>query len=264
MTATGREHFWESASVVDLATVRAARRAAGIRIRQATLADIPKLVEIHREGMPDDFMVRLGSVFQRKVLFPAMIQSEDTCVYVAEHRFGVGGFLITREGYGGVVTQLLSSRPVWFPVSCLHGALTHPSILPQMWGVLAQLKSRNAEPEDCASAELFLMAVAKWARREGLGQALVQHSARQLRTRGARTYRVLFHSMNVPADRLYEHTGFTKERVLCFAGQTWRQREMDLRGTSGTAVVGEGMGRDSEGGSVPSEREACAHRKVTA
>ncbi|MCK4658996.1 MAG: GNAT family N-acetyltransferase [Phycisphaerae bacterium] len=200
------------------------------RIRLATRDDLSVLADIHAAGMPRDFLVRLGRTFQTKVLFPTMLAASGTCLYVAQEGGKVRGFLVTRLGFGGVISEVLAHHPVWMLVSCVAAALRHPSLLRDAVSVLAQVRKRGAEPEVPASAELFLMAVDPRARRRGVGRALVEHSVTQLRAGGITTYRVLPHADNKSAKRFYEDTGFTETGIYHFAGQPWRRLEMEIKG----------------------------------
>lgn len=198
------------------------------RIRHATAADIPALADIHATGMPHDFMVRLGRIFQTKVLFPTMIEAPGSCIYVADDGSRVLGFLITRRGFGGLISDLLIYNPAWFFLSGIGAVLCHPNLVRRIPPILNQLRVRGSEPATDQSAELFLTAVADYARGRGIGLALVKHSIDQLRTAGVGTYRVLMHAENEQANRLYAKTGFNDTRICDFSGQLWRERSMRM------------------------------------
>ena len=202
------------------------------RIRLATRADIPALAEIHTEGMPRDFLVRLGRAFQTRVLFPTMLEAPGSRVYVAEGGGEVLGFLVARRGFAGLVSEMGARHPGWFLTACLGATLRRPSLLRHAVSALAQLRTRGAQPDEPDAAELFLMAVDRRARRRGVGRALVEHSAAQLRADGITGYRVLLHADNEPANRLYETSGFAERKVYRFAGDLWHERERKLAQTA--------------------------------
>lgn len=213
------------------------------------------------QGMPKDFLVRLGRTFLTKVLFPTLLRSPRSRIYVAslhdparsstaikpqtlahtvsptetcrtiEHGpidAEVAGFIVTRVGVGGVLSETLASHPIWFLMACASAVIRRPALIWASFSVIAQLWSRTGQPDDVTEVELFLMAVHADARRRGIGAALVRHSAARLRATGVSAYRVRLHADNETADRFYESAGFAERRAYSFAGRQWREREMKL------------------------------------
>ena len=197
-------------------------------VRKADEADVGALVTIHTKSLPDDFLVRLGPAFLTCVLYPTFLASRRVCIYVARRGGKPAGFIVTRIGFGGLLGEVMRHEPLWFLAVCITRLLRHPSLLKDCLSILAQLRTRAAEPDDPTQAELFLMAVAPNARRCGVARALIEHSAAQLRAAGVRSYRVLLHADNDAADAAYRNTGFTERRVYRFGNRTWRERERRL------------------------------------
>ena len=203
-------------------------RGASPVIRSARRGDIPALTTIHAESLPEDFLVRLGTTFLKRAFFPTLLDCPRAAIYVADDAGRILGFIITRVGLGGILSDILHRQRFWFLTTCTARLARHPGLLRDCVSILAQLRARAAEPDDRTTAELFLMAVAPQARRRGVGHALIEHSAAQLQTSGIRSYRVLLHAENVAADAAYRSTGFCERKVYRFASRLWRERERNL------------------------------------
>lgn len=199
-------------------------------IRVGRPDDAPHLAAIHARSLPHEFLVRLGRGFLDSVFFPSLFASSRVTVHVAERDGERLGFIITRTGLGGILTEMLRHRPVRFVVAAMEAMIRHPSLLIECVGVVAQLTMRAfVKDKNADVAELFLMAVDPDARRWGVGRALIVHSVARLTADGVRSYRVFLHAENDPADRLYAGAGFRNRRTYRFAGRPWLEREMDLQ-----------------------------------
>ena len=241
---------------------------ASVVIRPATRDDISALAAVHTQGMPNDFLVRLGRTFLTKVLYPTLLRSPRSRIYVANLHDGarscngtepraewnpdlsgahavnrpetcrmighghidaeIAGFIVTRVGVGGVLSETMTSHPIWFLAALASAIIRRPALLWASFSVIAQLWSRTGQPDDPTVVELFLMAVHADARRRGVGTALVRHSAARLREAEVTAYRVRLHAHNEAADRFYESAGFAQRKSYSFAGRQWREREMKL------------------------------------
>ena len=201
---------------------------SSLTVTRAGAADIPQLVDVHCNSLPSDFLVKLGLVFLGRVFFPCLLASPRVRVYVARLAEDVIGLIVTRTGMGGVLSEMLTRRPMWFVLAGCLGVLRRPGLLREVPSILAQLRTRADEPEEEGVAELFLMGVHERARRRGAGRALVEHSAEQLRAAGIKSYRVLLHAENAVADAFYTDCGFLHHRTHQFARCTWIERELPL------------------------------------
>jgi len=202
--------------------------STSIEIREATSADIPALAALHIDCLPGDFLARLGRTFLTRVLFPTLLESPRSQVYIADHGGRIAGMIVTRIGLSGVIGETLSHHPFWFLVACAKGLIRRPVLLRDCLSVLTQLCSKAIRLDDRTVADVFLLAVDRRVRQQGVGTMLVRHSADRLRTSGLDTYRVFLHADNEPADRFYAANGFTVGEEHNFAGRAWRQREMKL------------------------------------
>lgn len=200
----------------------------GIRVRSATRPDVARLAAIHAASLPTDFLVRIGESFLRRVFFPALLDSPTTRVYVAELDQSVVGLLVTRIGMGGVLGDMIRFDPISLLAALTWGVIRQPSLLRDGWGVIAQLRARNQEPDDPEVGELFLLAVDPSARRMGVARSLIHRSAKDLQACGICTYRVLLHADNEAADATYRSNGFIQRRKYDFAGSSWLEHECDL------------------------------------
>ena len=199
-----------------------------VTVARAGSKDIPQLVEVHCNSLPSDFLVKLGPVFLRRVFFPGLLASPRARAYVARLDGEVIGLIVTRVGMGGVLSEMVLRRPMWFMLAGCLGVLRRPALLREVPSILSQLRTRADDPEEEGVAELFLMGVHERARRLGAGRALVEHSAEQLRTAGMKSYRVLLHAENTVADAFYADCGFKPSRTHQFAACTWIERELPL------------------------------------
>lgn len=206
----------------------AAKGAEGTMIRPAGRDDIAALAAIHLEALPDDFLAGLGRPFLTRVFYPALLESARCRVDLAMDAEGPAGLIVTRMGVDGVLGELLRARPAWFVASAAWAMARRPGLLAASISILSQLVQRRREPGTDTLAELFLLAVARRARRRGVARSLIEHSAARLHQAGATTYRVLLHADNEPAQAVYEKTGFIESRIHRFAGRIWSERERRL------------------------------------
>jgi len=206
-----------------------AKRINATEIRLASERDIANLVDIHAKSLPEDFLVKLGRPFLSRVFFPTLLASPHAKVFVAVREGRLSGFIITRVGLTGFIGETLASRPGRFVSTCAAALICRPMILRDIVSVLAQLWHRSGSPPRQAIAELFLLAVAPFARRCGIGRALIERSAADLSASGIRTYTVLLHADNAAADATYAAAGFAERAVHQFGRRQWRERERSLR-----------------------------------
>ncbi|RJP37484.1 MAG: GNAT family N-acetyltransferase [Phycisphaerales bacterium] len=236
---------------------RLAERAR-VRLRLATLADVPTMARIHLRSLPTEFLPKLGRPFLERVFFPGLLASPRACTYVAEDDAGVAGLIVTRAGMRGALGEMISAAPFSFLWTVALGMATRPSLMLDGIGVARQLLSRSAEAEPANLAELFLLCVHERARRRGVARALIEHSARELERTGVALYRVLLHADNEAAHATYRKCGFVETRIHRFGGVFFSEYDRTLAPRSAAAAVLHRSERDGRSLHLPDRAGALA------
>ena len=222
------EHYSAAGAAACPETKEAKAAGSSLLIRTATADDVPTLATIHTEGLPHEFLVRLGRPFLTKVFFPGLLESPSARIYVADESKQVVGFVITRVGLSGMVGEILAHHPIRFVGTCIFAFLRRPRLLRDCLSVFTQLRTRKSLAKEEGTGELVLMAVAKRARRRGIARALVQYGIAQLQAAGVTSCRLIYYTDNESVDALYRSLGYAERKVYRFGDHWWREREVKL------------------------------------
>ena len=159
-------------------------------IRLACPADIPRLVEIHRSALPDDFLPRLGGRFLSRVFFPNALQSNQAFTLLFEGGGQAQAFVIFATNSRSFTCELKRAR-LAVAVSLIRNLWRDPLL----WLDAARL-TRGSQIQLTAPVErfferpeLYLIAVDPACQGRGMGSALVREGLRMLRD--AHTYCVV-------------------------------------------------------------------------
>jgi len=203
--------------------------APRLLIRRARGCDLPEIAAIHGRSLPDEFLAKLGRPFLARAFYPTLLEVNHAETIVAIRDTQVAGFLTTRIGLSGALTDVLKRHPFRAVRHALSGLARRPGLLRKLPGILVQLHNRSKQPPNCI-AELFLMAVHPAHRRTGVGRSLIEHSAERLAARGIADYLVWLHADNTSADAAYNACGFELLDRRQFAGTRWTCRRRKLTG----------------------------------
>jgi ribosomal protein S18 acetylase RimI-like enzyme len=175
---------------------------AAVLIRRATPADALAIARLHREGLPDAFLPKLGDGFLSK-LYRALADDPGAVTIVAESEGRVVGFV-------SGVTSVRSSYKRFF---LRHGISAGLSVAPRL---LHPAKLRHAyetaryagELGELPDAELLSIAVSPQCRTKGVGRDLASALIDGLAGLGVSDLKVVVAAANTGANRFYERLGF--------------------------------------------------------
>jgi ribosomal protein S18 acetylase RimI-like enzyme len=193
-----------------------------LTVVEARPADVPRLVGIHMEALPRDYLPRLGRHFLQRYFFPYALDAGGARTFVCREREVLGFITVCADG-DRFTRGLTRYRPLHL-MAHVARASWRSSIL---WHSLEALVSDPGGPPDVAP-ELYLIAVAPTARRRGVGGALVLRLAEYLTELGHQRCRVKVVMDDVGANAFYERQGFHTARTARYHGRHWNWRVADL------------------------------------
>jgi glycosyltransferase involved in cell wall biosynthesis/ribosomal protein S18 acetylase RimI-like enzyme len=209
--ARAEERFDERrvAATVVASTREVLRRAGRFRppprakIRRATSADASSMARLHREGLPESFLPRLGDRFLRRLYRALSADSGAVAVVAVNGGDEVVGFAAGAVSVSGFYRRFRRRHGV------AAGVAAGPRLLRR--GVISGLRETAKYPVQIASgtdAELLSIAVAPDHGSRGVGRALARDVIDGLADRGAGEVRVVVAADNDRANRFYESLGF--------------------------------------------------------
>ncbi|HXF56082.1 MAG TPA: GNAT family N-acetyltransferase [Actinomycetota bacterium] len=171
-------------------------------LRPARPGDEGALARLHREGLPEAFLPRLGEGFLR-LLYRAMAEDPGSVVVVAEADGAVVGFACGVASVRGFYRRFFRRR-------ALRAALAAaPRLLrPDVARRALETARYPSRADGLPDAELLAIAVDGGWRRRGLGERLARGVVEGLGRRGASELKVVVGADNRPANRFYARVGF--------------------------------------------------------
>jgi ribosomal protein S18 acetylase RimI-like enzyme len=185
-------------------------------IRAATVDDVPDLADMHVNGIATGFLPRLGRRFMR-VLYSAMVASDDSVVLVSADEVGVTGCVSGTIDTGSFYKEFL--RRHWLrAVLAMFPRVLLPSNLRRVWETL---RYGGDHEEQGPLAELLAMSVVPRARRRGLGLELGQRLLESFHALGVDAVKVVVGSSNEAAIAAYQRMGFVRlAQIEVHAGES--------------------------------------------
>jgi glycosyltransferase involved in cell wall biosynthesis/ribosomal protein S18 acetylase RimI-like enzyme len=191
-----------------LSPPEAAAETPPVRVRPARRSDAAAMATLHRRGLPDAFLPRLGDRFLRR-MYRAMADDPASVALVAENRRGVVGFAAGAR----------SVEEFYRRFRRRHGLAAAATAVPRLLrrDVRRRLRETAAYPgrtEGLPDAELLAIAVDPAHTSRGVGSALARGIIDGLAARGAPDVRVTVATSNLAANRFYRGLGFRLARVI--------------------------------------------------
>lgn len=177
-----------------------------VTVRPATAAEAGDLARIHFEALPDDFLPSLGLDFLELVHYPATFTSAYGANLVAVTDGRPVGF-VTIAHDAGLFSRDIMRRAVWqIARYALRAAARNPLHLRQSAEVAWSALNGKADP---VPGEIFLIAVDRDRRGQGVGQALVRESLAYLARHGVGRCRTKTLAANAGVIGMYERLGWS-------------------------------------------------------
>lgn len=204
----------------------------GIRVRSATMDDIPAIATVHREAFPGFFLTRLGSGFLR-AYYRAVLRFDGGRLYVAADGGWivgfVAGFVDPPRFYGAI-----KRRPWKFAAPLAAALLRRPwlvgSILARIGAVAVRGRPDGEQVTADGRVELSSLAVRPSMRGRGVGRRLVQTFIDSARGTPATVVSLTTDAReNDEVNAFYERFGFGLARRRSSAGRLMNEYEIRLR-----------------------------------
>lgn len=195
--------------------------------------DATAAATIHAEGQPDTFLTSLGPAFLR-ALYAQMAGSTHCFGYVAEERGEVIGVVVGTVDAGAVFKELILRRGFRLLVPVGAAILRRPALLPDVLRTAFYPGRRKGGPHPSlgeggnpqasplpisGEGELFFIGTRADRRGTGVGRALFQALAEEMRRRGMRAMGLTVDEGNEQAKRFYLRNGMCPAYVFTLYGR---------------------------------------------
>jgi len=175
--------------------------APGIRLREATVRDVPIVARLHADGIATGFLPRLGPGFLEE-LYRALVAAPGTLVLVAEDEFAPIGFVAGAADTAAFFSWFARRRGVR-AARRAASRLLRPGNLRRAWETWRYDGEHLGVP-----AELLSMAVAPPFRGAGIGRRLGATFLERLAAEGTTRVKVVVAAANAAAQATYRGLGF--------------------------------------------------------
>jgi ribosomal protein S18 acetylase RimI-like enzyme len=199
-------------------------------VTRANTADVPGIVNVHREAFPEFFLTTLGERFLRR-FYRALVSDEAALCFVGHIQGKVCGFVVGPLEPAGFFRKLLLREGVGFILDAI------PALLRRPWFVARRLWRgagyRGETPPLRARAVLVSsIAVSPAATGSGIAIELLAAFCEAAQQRGAScVYLLTDRDYNVAANRFYTKAGFVVETEIARSdGRAMNRYVRDLNG----------------------------------
>lgn len=174
---------------------------APVNVRHARAEDVPAIARLHREGLPDAFLSKLGERFLRR-FYRALVEHDGAVSVVAESAGRPIGFAT------GVVSTRAFARRFYVRHGVAAAVAAAPALL--RGGVVRGIRESRRYAGSGAGlpeAEIISIAIASPWRRRGVAQRVAEATLSALAELGAKETRVLIADDNDASNRLFARVG---------------------------------------------------------
>ncbi|MBC7236067.1 MAG: GNAT family N-acetyltransferase [Chloroflexi bacterium] len=184
---------------------------------------------IHAEGQPGTFLSRLGLPFL-SALYAQMASSPLCFGFVATQEGGeIIGVVVGTTDTAAVFKEMLLKRGYKLVWPIVRALWRDPALLgPIMRTAFYPGQVESAGQAKGAMGELFSIGTAAGHRGQGIGRALFQALAKEMRRRGMAGMGLVVEADNATARRFYEYNGMHPERSLLLYGRRMIWYELTL------------------------------------
>ncbi len=165
-----------------------------------------QVAQLHIEGIATGFISSLGLEFVT-ALYEAIAEDADSFGFVAVEDGQVAGFAAFSTSLSRLYRQVMLRKGLRC-VRALSARLFSLQTVKKVWENLfypSAMKKR-----ELPDAELLSIVVAAQGRGKGYARRLVEAGLEEFRRRGVKRVKVLVADFNVPANRLYQTSGFRR------------------------------------------------------
>lgn len=180
----------------------AQRETDDVRVRTATIEDVPTIARLHREGIVRGFLSQLGDPVL-ELLYRAFVEDPESVVLVAETEGRVVGFANGHLSIGRFYRRFFR-RYGLRTVGRIGARLFRPSVLRRALETARYPRSVERLPE----AEWIAISIDPATRTRGLGATLTRGVIDGLCALGAGEVKTTVEAANEPVNRLSRKLGF--------------------------------------------------------
>lgn len=182
-------------------------------IRNAEIADVATISQLHAEQISEGFLPTLGQPFLER-LYRRILKGPDAFALVAAEEGSLLGFAAGAREIGALYKRFLIHDGV------VAGLRAAPILIRSLPRVIETLRYPTGEGE-LPNAEILAVAVTTSAQGRGIGRALVSEATTRLELLGANDIKVVTGADNAAALALYRACGFTtRAHLAVHAGTT--------------------------------------------
>ena len=169
-------------------------------IREATLRDIPDVVNIHHSTLSDDFFPNLG----KRVLTTIYRDSTNSKLYVYEVNTTITGFIKVTFTKPIILSRLMNMSLYLLVLLISWEIIKNPFALYYLSEYL--IYSLKKDP---VKTEIVALAVLPNWQRKNIGTQLVNRIEEEITKKRIGTYKVVTRDTHIPANQFYKKMRFT-------------------------------------------------------
>jgi len=194
-----------------------------ISIRPARREHAGQIARLHREGIDQGFLSRLGHSCLREI-YLGILDHPQTIGFVATAGRKVVGFFIVTLSVSGLYRKVLRERFL------LLGMATWPYMLKVsiIRHAIETLRYPSLVPADLPDAEILSVAIDASFRHQGIGSRLMRTALQALRERGIPAVRVMAGAKLAAANAYYQRLGFTLRATIPHHGEPMNVYVLEL------------------------------------
>jgi ribosomal protein S18 acetylase RimI-like enzyme len=145
-------------------------------IRNAGQDDIPALVQIHREALPNDLLPRLGAAYLRKEFYPRVLERDRALTLVSEEDNRLNGFCVFAYDGDSLTREIMRKRITiarYLVLACLKDRSLVAEAVACLRGFRTSLLP-GCEVDLRSLPEIYLIATSPSCQSRGIGARIVE------------------------------------------------------------------------------------------
>ncbi len=196
-------------------------------IREYSISDLSRVVEIHKSSLPEDFLPLLGSKFLINIFYPAVSKSQNARIFVVFHNDLVVGFAILSLNSGKLLKEIVFYQPFKFICLSISSVIFSLTQLRMALGILWSSLSIKDEND---FSEIYIIAVDQTYRSQGIGQMLVNKSIEFVKTRNLKGIKIKTLKTNKSWISFFEKNSWKETCEFRIAGKDYVILSMSIKG----------------------------------
>jgi len=183
-----------------------------MKIRDATVEDLPRLAELYIQGLSGSFFAKIGSGFVTELL-RALLKGNMSTTRVLDMNGSVQGFITFSAKSKQIFKDALRNNFFKLTINVLVGTLKKPDLISE---IIETFRYARISGRDDIDAEFIYISIDPKFRNNRFSNALVGDALSNLSSKGVKAVKVSTEIDNIPPQRLLKSFGFKVDRQFIF------------------------------------------------